>query len=688
LLPSIGPHASPTQTVADLEAWSAVVRWRAMPRIRSIPATFAWTLVVAAVALPVPPARAASFPPVTEHQKNLTEVSGAPGAEAVVLDTAAEFWMMDLRNQRPNSTIRVRTRVKILTPEGAESYGEVAIPHSRQVRLSNFEGRTVLPDGRELAVDKDAVFRRTSSRSEKEFVTAAAFPAVETGAILDWTYDLSFDSIFYLEPWYLQEEVPVLHTEVLYHIPGTLAVKAWGHSLPGKPFQQEVEREMDGRRLRIWLENVPPLPDEPFSVPEEDLRVKFMLIPKEMDYLGERLPLMDTWKDVCKLIDEQIYQDVGRKARAVKRKAKELAAAAGEGGSRAVAREMYRFVRDDIRTLFSITVFPRSKIGLDDVLESGEGTHTEKALLLQGLLRAADLEADLLWVPNRWDGAIDVEVPNPSWFEKAVVRAHIPFTGGEEVVFLDPSDPRLGFGFLNPTNEDVPALIYDVKDPQTTVIPLTPASQSRRRATMELTLDAEGRITGTGDLELTGHHAWSRMSTGEAPDALRDSWEEWLTGRWEGFEVTGVTVEEDRASRRIRVGWTLAQREEEVLGDEASVQLSRPLGPTSQVFQLEPARRKTPVLIPYPDTDEVTVRLTWPETWEVDAAPEPLKVANSAGEATAEVTVDPDAHSLSYSRNLTISHRQFGNSDAYGDLRTLYERMEKSDAQALVLVAK
>jgi len=487
-----------------------------MSKIQTVPATpvrslaLCGLLLIAGTATPV---LGASFPPITEKEKSLTEVAGAPGAEAVVLASNAEFWMMDLRNQRPNSTLRVWTRVKVLTPEGAESYGEVAIPHSRQVRLSNFDGRTVLPDGRELAVEKDAIFQRVSSRSEKEFVTAAAFPAVEPGVILDWSYDLSFDSFFYLEPWYFQEDVPVLHTEVLYHIPASLVVRAWGQSLPGKPFQHEVNNEKGGKRLRVWLEDVPALPDEPFSVPAEELRVKFMLIPLEMDYFGRLLTLMDTWKDVCKMIDEQIYQEVGRKAKAVKRKARELKTAAGDEGPRAVAQRMYRFVRDEIRTLFSISVFPRSKTGLDDVLDTGEGTNVEKALLLQGLLRAADLEADLLWVPNRWDGAIDMDVPNPSWFEKAIVRVHIPFPGGEELAFLDPSDPRLGFGFLNPSNEDVPALIYDVKDPQTAVIPPTPASLTRRWATVELTLDAEGRITGKGgrDSTSTGWR-WRRIA--------------------------------------------------------------------------------------------------------------------------------------------------------------------------------
>jgi len=84
----------------------------------------------------------------------------------------------------------------------------------------------------------------------------------------------------------------------------------------------------------------------------------------------------------------------------------------------------------------------------------------------------------------------------------------------------------------------------------------------------------------------------------------------------------------------------------------------------------------------------MVVQVTWPEGWEVDVAPETLEVTNGSGVATVTVTRDREARSLSYSRNLTISRRQFDNSDQYGDLRTLYEQMEKSDAQALVLVAE
>ena len=227
-------------------------------------------------------------------------------------------------------------RLKVLTREGAETYGEIRIHHSRYMRLSNFEGRTVLPDGRELAVSEDAVFRQVSSRNEKRFVTTAAFPAVEPGAILDWSYDLSFDSIYYLEPWYFQAEVPVLHSEITYHIPRNLSVGSWGVPPPGRPFQHEGHREKNGRRLRVWVDDLPAIPDEPHSFPEEDLRARFMLIPKRLGYVSDSLPLMETWEEVCRLFDERIYTRMIRTPRPVKRKAREIAAGAVSAGAGAL----------------------------------------------------------------------------------------------------------------------------------------------------------------------------------------------------------------------------------------------------------------------------------------------------------------------------------------------------------------
>jgi hypothetical protein len=653
------------------------------PRIRTVRAPLS-ALVLLLSTLGAGAAAGASFPPIEASEKAMTEVSGSPGAPAVVLNTKAEFWMMDTRNQRMSSRVEVWRRVKVLSPEGVEDWGEIEIPHSREVRLSDFDGRTVLSDGREVPVEKDSVFRRQSSKSEKEFVTAVAFPSVEVGAILDYRYVLNWDSIYYLEPWYFQSDIPTLYSEVEYHLPNTIEVGAWGNAPPGKPFQQEVRKEKDGRRLRVWLENLPAVPDEPLSWPEEDLWAKFMLVPKALFYPGGRQPLLESWKDVCQIFDDAAYRSALRKDGAAKKKAKQIAARAG-GEPRAVAEALYRFVRDEIQTERVYNVALPEGSTVDKTLEEGRGRFTEKALLLHAMLDAADIDSSLVWAPDRWDGKIDPAVPNPFWFEKVLVQVHLP--GGEDVL-TDPGDRRLAFGALSYHNEDVPALRFDPKKPENIVIPPGDAEANRRHAELELALDEDGRLTGTGRLELTGHHAFLSLDTGGDAEKVTESWQEWLDDRFKGWEVTDIEVEQAVEERRVAVMWGLAQRDEEVLGDEATLTPSRPLGPLTQPFRLEPERRKTPVLMSFGDVDEVRLHLTWPEGWLVEASPRELERSNAVGSVQAAVSVDEAARELTYDRSFTVTRRELTNSAEYNAIRTLYDLVEKHDAQKLVLVAE
>ena len=145
-------------------------------------------------------AAAADFPPVTDAERALASVPGEPNAPAVVLFKKGELLMAGygVLKESPSSLLRVQVRVKILT-EAGRSKGELVIAHSDVKRLHGFQARTVLPDGRIVPVPADVQFVNRTSRAHKTFTTAVVFPAVQVGAILDYQYELGFDSIFHLE---------------------------------------------------------------------------------------------------------------------------------------------------------------------------------------------------------------------------------------------------------------------------------------------------------------------------------------------------------------------------------------------------------------------------------------------------------------------------------------------------------
>lgn len=629
---------------------------------------------------------AAAFPPISEEHKALSEVPGSSGAPAVVLFETADFAMQDPTGGPVPSILTVQKRVKILNEEGVQEYGEIDIPHSRRFRLSNLAGRTVLADGREIALPKDAVFQRQISRQERVFETSAAFPSVEPGAILDLSYDLRFDSIYFLEPWLFQSLIPTLRSEITYHIPDSVVVGTWGRTLPGHPFQSDNQREKGGQRLTVWLENLPAVPDEPFSPPVSDLSAKFMVIPHYVVFSsGNRFELMESWKTLMQRVEADIYKPALKDDKLARQQAKEIQKQT-EGSGRPLAEAIYRWVRDEVRTEYEwLGVFNlEEKQGVSGVAKRGFGTPTEKGLLLYAMLDEVGLDPELLWVPDRYDGTVDPEVANPNWFERIVVA--IDLDGSR--VFLDPASPSLAFGHLRPYNEGQPTVSYDPKDPEVSELPETSFDQHQRKATIELALDEDGRVTGTGTVVMTGHHAYLNLAPQTPDEEVVDEWTAWLEERYEGYEVSDVEVTPSVEEQKLSVSFAVAQREEEVLGDEASIVLARPLGPITQLFELPPERRRTPVQLSFPDRDELTVTMSWPEGWERETSPPPFDRDTGAGRATYQVQFDEAARTFRLTRRLDVTQDYFPDSTAYAGLRTLYELMEKNDARPLVLVRR
>lgn len=600
-----------------------------------------------------------------------------PGAPAVVLFKKAELRFMDYPRE-VSSSLEVAVRLKILTEEGAE-YGEVEIHHSGYYRLKNVAGRTVLPDGRIVPLSEESILEERRSRSLKRFVTKLVFPAVEVGAILDYRYTVRWDSLSYLEPWYFHEEIPTRRSEITYIKPGNLSLQSWAVRTTGQQFQNDTRRTTRGSEFRVWVENLPGIPDEPYRFPYADLSSRFMLIPKAIQLAQGRLSLMETWDTTYELYVDD-YKAFRRKDRSARRRAAELSTGLSLTGERAAA--VHAFVRDELQTRPSLGVAVSEGTTADSVLADLRGAPVEKALLLQVMLKAVGIESDLIWVFDRTGGRADLKVPNPWWFDSALVAVEL---GGQRL-FLDPVDRSVGFGRIAPYYEGTRGLRVSGKKPEILEIPYSSAALHLRRATMSLAVDEEGRITGTGALERQGHQAWRYLRWKEDRKETLAAWQERLETRHPGFTIEDVGVEEDVHDQRLRVTWSLSQRDEEVLGDEVSINPTRPIGPAKQLFPLPAEKRMAPVQMLYGRRDELTWSLSWPEGWRLDVLPNGLDHGSPAGALSWKTDVDEAARRLTVERRFDLSRPEFVGLDDYRAVRDLYEHAARTDAQSVVLV--
>ncbi|MCP4656738.1 MAG: DUF3857 and transglutaminase domain-containing protein, partial [bacterium] len=605
-------------------------------------------------------------------------VPGEPNAPAVVLFRKGVF-LMEYRGKESESIFTVRARIKILT-EAGKRYGEVVLPHTRYRRLRKLEGRTVLADGRVLELTEKDTFKRRTSRLDKRFVTAAVFPGVEVGAILDYEYELRYQTIFALRPWLFQDRVPTVYSEISYEVPEHIGFRHWAKALPDK-LRRETEISPRGRILRAWMENMPGIPEEPFGYPFADMSSQFMVLPTQYVFGGGMTDLLVSWPRVCDLL-ESSYHDHRSDDRRAKLRAEEVAAATGSRDKRDQATAVYRFVRDEIQLDSLYGVFVREGASVDSVLTKARGDEADQALLLEAMLKALKIEAELVWVADRAGGRIDINTPNPGWFDRIVVLAKLD---GQEL-FLDPSDRCLGFGQLPPGLEGTQALVYHPRKPRVITLPVTPFDENARQAKVQLVLDDEGRLAGSGSLELTGHHAWRHCLWREDPEDTTEAWGGWLQTALSDFTLSDVEVKEMLDERRILVSWSMEQPEEEVLGDEASLRLSRPLGPVDHPFRA--SGRRLPILLPFGDRNETELSLSWPEGWEVEVLPTGLDYAGPAGAFVSRVEADAANRTVKYSRRFEVSKRDFSSPPWIQAIRTLYDEAERHDAQSLVLVRR
>ncbi len=648
-----------------------------MKRLYPLCLTLALLAARVAVAEEPPPA----FPPITDEERALTSVPGEPNAPAVMLFKKGELLMAGYGRFIGSlaSHLRVQARVKILT-EAGKSNGELVIDHSSEVRLRDFSGRTVLPDGRVIPVPADAQFRRRTSEASKRFVTAVAFPAVQVGAILDYQYEIVFSSPFLLEPWVFSEEMPVRHSEVTFKTAKDWQLRVWTRAPLGVKIQQEKKETSEGYDLRAWAESLPPIPHIPYGPAFADVASQILLLPSSRINARGHARVLEDWYTASQNVGS-IYDEVRQRDGGVAKQARETA---GAGPPREKAAALYRFVRDEIRGKpgYGVLVDPDSS--LKKVLAERKGDPTEKALLLQAMLKAVDVDSRLVWAADRNRGTVDTSLPNPNWFDTVLVLVVLD---GKRT-FLDPSDPALGFGQLRAGHEGTPALIPDVHKPEGIVLSETPFDQSLRRAEIDLTLDDKGRLSGTGTLRLTGLHATERIRWQDDEAKTVQAWKDWLSGRYKDFQIADVKAVESPDDRRVTVTWSMAQREEEVLGDESTLEPSAPLGPTIQPFTQTADERKMAVYFDYPDRDEVELRLRWPAGWSLDQRPQAAALDGSCGAFSSAVELDAGKRALVYKRRLDLTRRTVDSKADYEAVRGLFTEAARNDAQKLALVRR
>jgi len=254
-----------------------------------------------------------------------------------------------------------------------------------------------------------------------------------------------------------------------------------------------------------------------------------------------------TWQDVGTwywgLIKDQLYADSS-----LKEKVAELTKGAKTTQEKVAA--IHNWVVGHTRYVgleFGIHGFLPYRVPL--IVQRGFGDCKDKASLLYTMFQSAGIDARIVLVRTRRNGAVHAEPASLAVFDHAI--AYVP----ELDLFLDGTAEHSGTSELPVQDQGVSVLVVGPGGAELRKTPVFAAEHSRRSRTLEVALSVDGSAKLRGREEVRGAEAAGYRSYYEAP-GTRD----------ERFE---------RALGRVYPGVELAQQKFEQLGDlEQSVRYS------------------------------------------------------------------------------------------------------------------
>ncbi len=403
----------------------------------------------------------------------------------------------DVNADGTNTKVETET-IRLNTDQGVSQLSQIPLHYSKTMQdLVVEEAYTTTSDGKRIDVPPDRILEQQSRESaiapmfDDGRVKTVVFPAVETGATITlrtrWTertplFPGQFSTTEYFRNSHAFESV-----SVTIHAPATLKLYADAVDMAGG----KIADDDTGKQTWRWtLGNTPAHPPELGSVSTADVspRVTVTTFPS------------------FAAVGAAYQQRAALKAAvtpAIQAKADELTH--GVSDPKAQAALLYNWVSTHIRYVAIYFGFggvvPHDA---DAILKNEYGDCKDHVTLLQALLAAKGIRSSPVLV-NANSSYWLPQVATP-----LAVFNHVITYLPDFKLYVDSTASLARFGSLPDSELGKPALLMDAENgtAQVVTLPAGDPESTRVTTTQHMTLDSNGNMTGTGQVESTGALEW------------------------------------------------------------------------------------------------------------------------------------------------------------------------------------
>jgi hypothetical protein len=649
------------------------------------------------------PARAADvFTKPTKQELEMTELPGYPGAPAVVL----------YRDEVSKDDLHVfqhYERIKVLTEDG-KKYANVELPYFSSLdngwdvgdnkKIGDIVGRTIHADGTIIPFTGKP-YLKTIEKGQDFKVQEMIFtlPDVEVGSIIEYRYATRYNDGVYESPtWLIQGDLylkaahyawfPTTHDMVEGETGNMVTSITWFPVLP--PSAKIVHTEMpaggptaDGP-MQIYdlvIKDVPPEAHEEYMPPVANLSYRVYF-----NFSSFRTPA-DFWKTNGKMWSKRVNNFAGPDS-ALTKATSDIVAGATTPDEKlhkiyaaVMALENTEFTRDRDRREDKAAGLGKVKEAVD-VLEHKRGTPSQITEVFIGMARAAGFKAYAMVVPDRSRELFMQGWLNMSQFDDLIAIVNVD---GKDM-FFDPGSRYCAYGHLAWEHTFLPSGMRQTDDGTDFVqTPGDGYSVNRQTRVANLSLDAEGQVTGKIDLKFYGAPAlrWREAALRGDEESLHHQMQKHLEEMIpKGLEVKVTDVQNlDDPDKPLAVTFSIKG----TMGTSAGKRIVMPadlfMAGSSTTFPHE--KRDSAVYFHYEQMVQDALQLKLPTNLAVEAVPADAKF-KIPNEAVYDFSVTQTTNGFVTRRNFVFGGIVVPVTE-YPGLRTFYSQFEGKDQESVVL---
>ena len=592
-------------------------------------------------------------------------------------------------------------RIHILNKNGYDAANieiELYTSGNDEERIDNLKAVTYnLEDGKvkETKLDtKSGVFKDVISKNW--VVKKFTFPNIKEGSIIEFEYKINSDFLFNLQPWAFQGEYPVLWSEYNLSLPEFL-----GYVFLSQGYQSFYIRDKKDRQdhfqiidnngaealdrysldanvsdYRWVMKNVPALKEESFTSSIHNFISKLDFQLSDIRYPLTPHNVMGTWPEVCKHLLESEYfgADINKNNGWLGDIVKPLVS--GTNNDLVKAKNIYTYVRDH----FTCTSHSRMDMeqSLKNVVKSRNGNVAEINLLLITMLKYAGINADPVILSTRSHGFANPIYPLLERFNYVICIIH---TNGEDV-FLDASQPRLGFGRLTPECYNGSARIVNG---DATDINFSADSLKERKITSVLVgEDDKGNLVAS--FHQTPGYYESHSMRENIKENGEDKFFEAIKKQYgQDIELTNSKIDSlDNLEESVNISYEfkLSDTKEDI------IYLNPMLAEGYKTNPFKSEQRVYPVEMPYASDETYIFSMAVPDGYMVDELPKSTVVKlNQEGDGVFQYLISESGGTISLRSRITFK-RAFFLPEEYETLREFFNLIVKKQNEQIVLKKK